>query len=74
MGNDELCRRCGKNVSVCEKEEQNVLIWFDHTDRMGDQRLVKRLYNSDIMVARRRERPRKGWLDEVNDCCWKKGY
>ena len=71
--NEEIRRRCGKNVDVCEKVEQNVLRWFGHVERMGDERLVKRMYNSDIMGTRRRGRPRKSWMDEVNESVGRRG-
>ena len=71
--NEEIRRRCGKNVSTSEKVEQNVLRWFGHIERMSDERLVKRMYNSDILGARRRGRPRKRWVDEVNESLVRRG-
>ena len=71
--NEEIRRRCGKNVGVCEKVEQNVLRWFGHVERMGDERLVKRMHDSDIMGRRRRGRPRKSWMDEVSESLGKRG-
>ena len=35
-------RRCGKNVSV-----SIVLGWFGHVERMRDERMTKRVYESD---------------------------
>ena len=34
--------RC--ELSVLERIERNVLKWFRHVERMGEERLVKRMY------------------------------
>ena len=33
-------RRCGKNVSVSQRIDQGVLMWFGHVERMGDERMA----------------------------------
>ena len=71
--NEEIRRRCGKEVSVCKKVDQSVLRWFGHVERMEEDRLVKRVYQSDVMGVRRRGRPRRGWMDGVIDILGKKG-
>ena len=38
-------RRCGKNVSVSQRNDPDVLRWFGHVERMGDERMVKRNMN-----------------------------
>ena len=58
-------RRCGKKVSVSQRIDQAVLRWFGHVEGMGDERMAKKLYESDMRVGRRRGRPRKCWMDEV---------
>merc|ERR1712002_206763 len=63
--NGEVRRRCGKNVGVGERMDQGVLRWFGHVERMGEERLVRKVYESDVRGARCRERPRACWLDEV---------
>ena len=63
--NEQVRRMCGKNVGVCEKVDQSVLRWFGHVERMGDERLAKWMYNSDVIGPRRRGRLRKYWMYEV---------
>ena len=48
--------RCGKNVSVSQRIDQGVLRWFGHVERMGDERMAKRVYESDVRGTRRRGR------------------
>ena len=71
--NEEIRRRCSKEVSVCEKVDQSVLRWFGHVERMEEERLVKRVYQSDVMGVRRRGRPRRGWMDGVKEILGRKG-
>ena len=57
-------RRCGKNVSMSQRIDQDVQWWFEHVERMGDERIAKRVYESDVVGVRRRGRPRKCWMEE----------
>ena len=65
--NVEIRRMCGKNVSVSQRVNQGILRWFGHVERMGDERLVKRVYESEVRGVRRRGRRRKSWLNGVED-------
>ena len=71
--NVEIRRRCGKNVSVGQRIDQGLLRWFGHVERMGDDRLAKRVYDSNVRGMRRRGRPRKCWIDGVNETLERKG-
>merc|ERR1712002_295278 len=64
---------CGKNVDVSERMDQGVLRWFGHVERMGNERLVKRVYDSEVRGVRRRGRPRKSWMNGVNETLKRKG-
>ena len=57
--NMEISRRHGKNVSVSQRIDQGVLRWLGHVERMGDERMANRVYESDVRGDRRSERPRK---------------
>ena len=35
-------------MSVLERIERNVLKWFGHVERMGEERLVKRMYQANV--------------------------
>ena len=71
--NAELRRRCGKKVSVGERMDQGVMRWFGHVERMGDDRLVKRVYDSEVRGVRRRGRPRKSWMDGLKETLERRG-
>ena len=59
VSNAEIRRRCGKNVSLGQRIDQGVLRWFGHVERMGNERMAKRVYEFDVRGTRRRGRPRK---------------
>merc|ERR1712002_931268 len=69
----EIRDMCNKNVSVSERMDQGILRWFGHVERMGNKRLVKRVYDSEVRGARRRGRPRKSWMKGVNETLVRKG-
>ena len=60
-------RRCRKNVSVRQRIDQGLLRWFGHVERMGGERMAKRVYESNVRGVRRRGRPRKCWMDRVKE-------
>ena len=53
--------------------DQGVLRWFGHVERMGEERLVKRVYESDVRGVRPRGRPRACWMDEVKEALQRRG-
>ena len=63
--NEEVRRMCGKERSVGMKIDQSVLRWFGHVERMNEERMVRRVYESSVNGTRRRGRPRKCWMDGV---------
>ena len=65
-------RKCGKNVIVSQRIDQGVLKWFGHVERMGDERMTKRVYESNVR-GRRRGRTRKCWMDGVKEVLARKG-
>ena len=44
-----------------------MLKWFGHVERMGEERLVKRVYRANVEGNRGGGRPQKRWKDEVKD-------
>ena len=73
ISNVEIRRRCGKNVGVGERMDRGVLRWFGHVERMGEERLARRVYDSDVRGLRGRGRPRKCWIDGVREVLERKG-
>ena len=43
-----------KNLSMSQRIDQGVLRWFGHVEIMGDKRMAKRVYESDVRSVRRR--------------------
>jgi hypothetical protein len=39
--------------------------WFGHLERMEEDRMPKQIFAQELEGTRRRERPRKGWREEV---------
>ena len=62
-----------KKLSVSQRIDQGVLRWFRHVKRMGNERMAKRVHESDVRGVRRRGRPRKCWMDGVKEVLAKKG-
>ena len=60
----ERCR-CGLNLQKIV--ERNVLKWFGRVERMGEERLIKRVYQANVDGNGGRRRPQRKWRDEVKD-------
>ena len=56
-----------------QRIDHDVLRWFGHVERVGDERMAKRAYESDVRGATRRGRPRKCWMDRVKEVLARKG-
>ena len=59
--------RCWCELSVLERIERNVSKWFGHVERMGDERLIKGVYQANVEGKRGRWRPQRRWRNEVKD-------
>ena len=54
-------------MSVLEGIKRNVLKWFGHVEKMGMERLIKRVYRANVEGTRGRGRPQRRWKYEVKD-------
>lgn len=63
--NEEIRRRVGVNMTLPQRVDRKVLGWFGHVERMGDDRLVKKVLRADVWGVRGRGRARFGWMDGV---------
>ena len=72
--NEEIRRRCGNKVSIEQKMDQSILRWFGHVERMGNERMVRRVYDSEVRGVRARGRPKKTWEKEVEQCLRRKSF
>ena len=60
-------KRCGCELNALERIERNVLKCFRHVERVGEERLVKRVYQANVEGNRGRGRPQKRLKYEVKD-------
>ncbi|KAK4324863.1 hypothetical protein Pmani_004513 [Petrolisthes manimaculis] len=63
LTNEEVRERCNVDVDVLESVKRNNLRWFGHIERIGSERLVKKVYESEVEGWRGRGRPRTRWKD-----------
>jgi hypothetical protein len=57
--NEDVHRRCGSELRIEERMDINVLRWYDHVERMEEERMVKRVYVAKVECSRTRGR----WMD-----------
>ena len=48
--------------------DEGVLRWFDHVERMEKAWIAKRVYVGECAGSRSESKPKKRWIDTVNDC------
>ena len=65
--NERVRRQCGIEVDAIGQVKRKVLQWFGHMERMGSERLTKKVYSSEVQGVRRRGRPRARWKDKVKE-------
>ena len=53
--------------------DQCVLRWFGHGERMEDDRLARKVYESEMQGPRYRGRSREGWMNGVKEVLTKRG-
>ena len=63
--NVTIRQRCEWNRGLVERCEQGILRWFGHLVRMDNERLVRRVYDSNVAGRRGRGRPKDKWIDGV---------
>ena len=66
----ELCR---VTKGVEEKIDKGVLRWFGHVERMENDRIAKRIYVGVCAGSLSVGRPRKKWIDSVEESLEKRG-
>ena len=60
-------------MSVLERIERNVLKWFGHMERVGEERLVKRVNRANLECNRGGGRSQRKWRDEVKGLLLRRG-
>ena len=59
----------GVKEEMSKRVDQKVLKWFGHVERMGDERLTKKVNKSEVGGERGVGRPRYRWIDGVKEAC-----
>ncbi len=62
-------RRCGSGVGcgVVDWVKRSTLRWFGHTERIGNEEFVKKVYLSSVEGMNRRGRLLERWADRVKE-------
>merc|ERR1712001_819488 len=64
-GNEDVRERVGVPEKLSKRVDRKVLKWFGHVERMGNERMTKRVYVSEVEGNRGRGRPPFRWRDGV---------
>ena len=71
--NARIRELCGVTKGVDERIDEGVLLWFDHMERMENNRIAKRVYVEECAGSQSVGSPRKRWIDTVKKCLRKRG-
>src|SRR5215470_15000758 len=58
---------CGWEKGLLSRFEQGILRWYGHLLRMGEGRLVRRVFEDMVRESRGRGRPKRRWMDGVKE-------
>ena len=65
LRNEEVRERTGVRKELDTRVDSNVLRWFGHVERMGNERMTKKVMNARVDGRTVRGRPRFRWMDGV---------
>ena len=68
MRNERIRELCGVKKGINERINESTLRWFGHVERMNESRLVKRMYSGECVGNRPAGRPKRKWIESVNEC------
>ena len=69
MRNEVVRERAGVSAKLSKRVDRKVLKWFGHVERMGSERMTKRVYMSEVEGKRGRGRPLFKWRDGLRRAC-----
>jgi hypothetical protein len=67
--NSEVKSRLGVEVDIFQRLMLRKLNFFGHVCRMSDDRLIKTVIFGDMEGTNRRGRPRREWLNDIQEWC-----
>ena len=59
----------GVKEKMSKRVDRKVLKCFGHVERMGNERLTKNVYKSEVLGERVVGRPCFRWIDGIKDAC-----
>ena len=71
--NGEVRRRAGIERELARREDQTVLRWFGHVERMDEYRMARRALMAEVSGGLVRGRPTFGVMDGVKVAMGKRG-
>ncbi len=66
-------RGSGAGCGVVEWVKRSTLRWFGHTERMGNEKFVKKVYLGSVEGTNRRGRPLGRWENRVKEYMSERG-
>src|SRR5215469_8771565 len=71
--NVRIRKRCGWERDLLSRFEENVLKWYRHVMRRGEDSLVGRVAVGSVEENRGRGRPKRRWMDGVREALERRG-
>ena len=71
--NARIRQLCGVTKGLDEKIDEGVLRWLGHVERMGNDRIAKRVYVGERAGSTSVGRPKMRWIDTLKECLRKRG-
>ena len=71
--NARIRQLCEVRKAEDEKNDEGILPWFNHVERMKNDRIAKRVYIGEYAGTHSVGKLRKRWIDTVKDCLKKRG-
>ncbi|KAF2881456.1 hypothetical protein ILUMI_24742 [Ignelater luminosus] len=72
MRNEMVRERVGIEGTITNDIERKQLIWYGHVQRMEEQKIPKQVLNWIPPVRRKKERPKKTWIEGIRKSMSKK--
>jgi hypothetical protein len=64
LSNREL-EELSKGENIVKWIKWQMISWLGHLERLEEDRMPKNIFTQELEGTRRRGKPRKGWLEEV---------
>ena len=71
--NEIVRRRAGVREDMAARVDKSVLRWFGHLERMDENRLVRKIWKSEVDGKCVRGRPNMRWMDGVKRALYDRG-